>query len=105
MSGPLDLQFPAELLANHLGSQELDPVSLLEQYVLLTDELSFQLQICLDKESMLVENGVMCYSVSFGNLQAHKNGLLQKLLQEDSAHDYDLIVIGGGSGGLSCAKV
>ncbi|OBS80167.1 hypothetical protein A6R68_21631 [Neotoma lepida] len=37
--------------------------------------------------------------------QAHKNGLLQKLLQEDSAHDYDLIVIGGGSGGLSCAKV
>uniref|UniRef100_A0A8C5P332 Thioredoxin reductase 3 n=1 Tax=Jaculus jaculus TaxID=51337 RepID=A0A8C5P332_JACJA len=36
--------------------------------------------------------------------QAHQNGLLQKLLQEDSAHDYDLIVIGGGSGGLSCAK-
>ncbi|XP_040850856.1 thioredoxin reductase 3 isoform X3 [Ochotona curzoniae] len=37
-------------------------------------------------------------------LQAHKNGLLQKILQEDSAYDYDLIVIGGGSGGLSCAK-
>ncbi|XP_073900674.1 thioredoxin reductase 3-like [Castor canadensis] len=36
-------------------------------------------------------------------LQAHQNGLLQKLLQEDT-HDYDLIVIGGGSGGLSCAK-
>ncbi|CAO2605862.1 Thioredoxin reductase 3 [Lemmus lemmus] len=36
--------------------------------------------------------------------QAHQNGLLLKLLQEDSAHDYDLIVIGGGSGGLSCAK-
>ncbi|XP_058534920.1 thioredoxin reductase 3 [Ochotona princeps] len=37
-------------------------------------------------------------------LQAHKNGLLQKILQEDSAYDYDLIIIGGGSGGLSCAK-
>ncbi|XP_042536208.1 thioredoxin reductase 3 isoform X2 [Dipodomys spectabilis] len=36
--------------------------------------------------------------------QAHQNGLLQKLLQEDSVHDYDLIIIGGGSGGLSCAK-
>ncbi|XP_052030265.1 thioredoxin reductase 3 [Apodemus sylvaticus] len=36
--------------------------------------------------------------------QAHQNGLLQKLLQDDSAYDYDLIVIGGGSGGLSCAK-
>ncbi|EDK99269.1 thioredoxin reductase 3 [Mus musculus] len=36
--------------------------------------------------------------------QAHQNGLLQKLLQDDSAHDYDLIIIGGGSGGLSCAK-
>ncbi|XP_021105972.1 uncharacterized protein LOC101701885 [Heterocephalus glaber] len=36
--------------------------------------------------------------------QAHHSGLLQKLLQEDSACDYDLIVIGGGSSGLSCAK-
>ncbi|XP_028334595.1 uncharacterized protein [Physeter macrocephalus] len=37
--------------------------------------------------------------------QAHQSGLLQELLQEDPAHDYDLIVIGGGSGGLSCAQV
>ncbi|XP_055473394.1 thioredoxin reductase 3 [Psammomys obesus] len=36
--------------------------------------------------------------------QAHQNGLLQKLLQDDKANDYDLIIIGGGSGGLSCAK-
>ncbi|XP_055237454.1 thioredoxin reductase 3 isoform X2 [Gorilla gorilla gorilla] len=36
--------------------------------------------------------------------QAYQSGLLQKLLQEDSAYDYDLIIIGGGSGGLSCAK-
>uniref|UniRef100_A0A452UFM2 Thioredoxin reductase 3 n=1 Tax=Ursus maritimus TaxID=29073 RepID=A0A452UFM2_URSMA len=36
--------------------------------------------------------------------QAHQSGLLQKLLQEDSAYDYDLIVIGGGSGGLACAQ-
>ncbi|KAM5280402.1 thioredoxin reductase 3 isoform 1-T1 [Ctenodactylus gundi] len=36
--------------------------------------------------------------------QAHQSGLLQKLLREDVAYDYDVIVIGGGSGGLSCAK-
>uniref|UniRef100_A0A8C3W4Z3 Thioredoxin reductase 3 n=1 Tax=Catagonus wagneri TaxID=51154 RepID=A0A8C3W4Z3_9CETA len=36
--------------------------------------------------------------------QAHQSGLLQKLLQDDPAYDYDLIVIGGGSGGLSCAQ-
>uniref|UniRef100_A0A8C9EGB2 thioredoxin-disulfide reductase (NADPH) n=1 Tax=Phocoena sinus TaxID=42100 RepID=A0A8C9EGB2_PHOSS len=36
--------------------------------------------------------------------QAHQSGVLQKLLQEDPTYDYDLIVIGGGSGGLSCAQ-
>uniref|UniRef100_A0A8C2S9X6 Thioredoxin-disulfide reductase n=1 Tax=Capra hircus TaxID=9925 RepID=A0A8C2S9X6_CAPHI len=36
--------------------------------------------------------------------QAHQSGLLQQLLQQDLAYDYDLIVIGGGSGGLSCAQ-
>uniref|UniRef100_A0A4X1TX12 thioredoxin-disulfide reductase (NADPH) n=1 Tax=Sus scrofa TaxID=9823 RepID=A0A4X1TX12_PIG len=36
--------------------------------------------------------------------QAHQSGLLQKLLQDDPAYDYDLIVIGGGSGGLACAQ-
>ncbi|XP_025716068.1 thioredoxin reductase 3 isoform X1 [Callorhinus ursinus] len=36
--------------------------------------------------------------------QAHQCGLLQKLLQEDAAFEYDLIVIGGGSGGLACAQ-
>ncbi|XP_043298703.1 thioredoxin reductase 3 isoform X3 [Cervus canadensis] len=35
---------------------------------------------------------------------AHQSGLLQQLLQQDPAYDYDLIVIGGGSGGLSCAQ-
>lgn len=39
------------------------------------------------------------------NPQAHQSGLLQKLLQDDPAYDYDLIVIGGGSGGLACAQV
>ncbi|XP_036178494.1 thioredoxin reductase 3 isoform X2 [Myotis myotis] len=36
--------------------------------------------------------------------QAHQSGLLQKLLQKESTYDYDLIVIGGGSGGLACAQ-
>uniref|UniRef100_A0A673M5Q2 Thioredoxin reductase 1, cytoplasmic-like n=1 Tax=Sinocyclocheilus rhinocerous TaxID=307959 RepID=A0A673M5Q2_9TELE len=38
-------------------------------------------------------------------MKAHKDGDLQKLLGEGSkAYDYDLIVIGGGSGGLACSK-
>ncbi|KAM7006305.1 thioredoxin reductase 3 isoform 1-T1 [Tautogolabrus adspersus] len=38
-------------------------------------------------------------------LKAHKDGSLQQLLsQENDAYDYDLIVIGGGSGGLACSK-
>ncbi|XP_073501049.1 thioredoxin reductase 3 [Phyllobates terribilis] len=38
-------------------------------------------------------------------LQAHKDGTLQKLLDNDTVtYDYDLIVIGGGSGGLACSK-
>ncbi|KAJ8359297.1 hypothetical protein SKAU_G00158220 [Synaphobranchus kaupii] len=36
-------------------------------------------------------------------MQAHQDGLLQQLLDGES-YDYDLIVIGGGSGGLSCSK-
>uniref|UniRef100_A0A8C6FY21 thioredoxin-disulfide reductase (NADPH) n=1 Tax=Moschus moschiferus TaxID=68415 RepID=A0A8C6FY21_MOSMO len=36
--------------------------------------------------------------------QAHQSGLLQQLLQQGPAYDYDLIVIGGGSGGLACAQ-
>uniref|UniRef100_A0A7N5ZS36 thioredoxin-disulfide reductase (NADPH) n=1 Tax=Anabas testudineus TaxID=64144 RepID=A0A7N5ZS36_ANATE len=37
--------------------------------------------------------------------QAHKDGSLQQLLNgENEAYDYDLIVIGGGSGGLACSK-
>ncbi|KAI1890469.1 hypothetical protein AGOR_G00154030 [Albula goreensis] len=38
-------------------------------------------------------------------LQAHKDGLLQQLLgAESESYEYDLIVIGGGSGGLACSK-
>ncbi len=38
--------------------------------------------------------------------KAHKDGSLQELLNgENEAYDYDLIVIGGGSGGLACSKV
>ncbi|XP_069025614.1 thioredoxin reductase 3 isoform X2 [Embiotoca jacksoni] len=38
-------------------------------------------------------------------MQAHKDGSLKQLLSGDSeAYDYDLIVIGGGSGGLACSK-
>ncbi|XP_043934345.1 thioredoxin reductase 3 [Protopterus annectens] len=37
-------------------------------------------------------------------LEAHKNGLLKKLLEGEEKYDYDLIVIGGGSGGLACSK-
>uniref|UniRef100_A0A8C5BLN8 thioredoxin-disulfide reductase (NADPH) n=1 Tax=Gadus morhua TaxID=8049 RepID=A0A8C5BLN8_GADMO len=36
---------------------------------------------------------------------AHTDGLLQQLLNPDAeTYDYDLIVIGGGSGGLACSK-
>uniref|UniRef100_A0A8C1V6T8 thioredoxin-disulfide reductase (NADPH) n=1 Tax=Cyprinus carpio TaxID=7962 RepID=A0A8C1V6T8_CYPCA len=38
-------------------------------------------------------------------MKAHKDGILQKLLGEGSeVYEYDLIVIGGGSGGLACSK-
>uniref|UniRef100_H3CPJ1 thioredoxin-disulfide reductase (NADPH) n=1 Tax=Tetraodon nigroviridis TaxID=99883 RepID=H3CPJ1_TETNG len=38
-------------------------------------------------------------------MQAHKDGSLQQLLNgQNEAYDYDLIVIGGGSGGLACSK-
>lgn len=38
--------------------------------------------------------------------QAHKDGSLQQLLSgESDKYEYDLIVIGGGSGGLACSKV
>ncbi|KAG8516223.1 Thioredoxin reductase 3 [Galemys pyrenaicus] len=36
--------------------------------------------------------------------QAYESGLLQKLLQQGAEYDYDLIVLGGGSGGLACAQ-
>uniref|UniRef100_A0AAQ4QBR5 thioredoxin-disulfide reductase (NADPH) n=1 Tax=Gasterosteus aculeatus aculeatus TaxID=481459 RepID=A0AAQ4QBR5_GASAC len=37
-------------------------------------------------------------------LQAHEDGSLKQLLSGDEAYEYDLIVIGGGSGGLACSK-
>uniref|UniRef100_A0A8C3AEH7 thioredoxin-disulfide reductase (NADPH) n=1 Tax=Cyclopterus lumpus TaxID=8103 RepID=A0A8C3AEH7_CYCLU len=38
-------------------------------------------------------------------MQAHEDGSLKQLLSGDAeAYEYDLIVIGGGSGGLACSK-
>ncbi|XP_043563507.1 thioredoxin reductase 3 [Chiloscyllium plagiosum] len=37
-------------------------------------------------------------------VQAHEDGLLKKLLEGGEMYDYDLIVIGGGSGGLAASK-
>uniref|UniRef100_A0AAY4EI60 thioredoxin-disulfide reductase (NADPH) n=1 Tax=Denticeps clupeoides TaxID=299321 RepID=A0AAY4EI60_9TELE len=36
-------------------------------------------------------------------MQAHRDGLLKQLLDGET-YEYDLIVIGGGSGGLACSK-
>ncbi|XP_048462623.1 thioredoxin reductase 3-like [Rhincodon typus] len=37
-------------------------------------------------------------------VQAHEDGLLKKLLEGGEMYDFDLIVIGGGSGGLAASK-
>lgn len=40
--------------------------------------------------------------------QAYQDGSLQKLLGDNQItepYEYDLIIIGGGSGGLACSKV
>ena len=37
-------------------------------------------------------------------IAAHKEGRLQPMLR-DEKYDYDLFVVGGGSGGLACSKV
>lgn len=46
----------------------------------------------------------LCLFVCLFFCQAHKDGSLQQLLSGEK-YDYDLIVIGGGSGGLACSKV
>ncbi len=45
-------------------------------------------------------------------MSAHEDGRLDKLLKSsrdkevvEGTFDYDLVVIGGGSGGLACSKV
>ena len=38
-------------------------------------------------------------------LKAHKEGRIQQMLNMGTSYDYDLIVIGGGSGGLAASKV
>ena len=37
-------------------------------------------------------------------LKAHSDGKLMQMIR-DETYDYDLLVIGGGSGGLACSKV
>jgi hypothetical protein len=37
--------------------------------------------------------------------KAHADGRLAEWLKSSVKYDYDLVVIGGGSGGLACSKV
>ena len=38
-------------------------------------------------------------------MTAQANGKLKQMLASNASYDYDLIVIGGGSGGLAASKV